>query len=193
MTLSGLFSPWKNEWWARHAGALQATYAEQEAALRATLEASQAALKIQEQDLADLLQRQEARKLELLQANEDLKTQLRCIEAKAAPSEVWASAFSLGFSKAWDMMVPLMQEGFGKTYERVFTEAVEQTLTGLEPTIQRRLVETQQGHLRPLNDLLAKRDAFRAKAAETLDSGTKAKYEHYVTAIDWALEATNGH
>ena len=177
---------WKARWWAAQEASLKAQFAPQMIQLEAALHSSAA-------DVADQLRRSTERKEELAKANEELKTQLRLLEAKASPSNVWAEAFALGFGKAWDMMLPLMREGVQKTYETVFTEAVEQTLTGLEGTIQKRLAEAGLTHLRPVNDLLAKREEFRSKAAVSMDAEAKAKYEHYVKAIEWALESTNGH
>ena len=188
------WSAWKARWWQERERRLLEAHSAQEGALQAQIEASQHRLAAQKDDLLALEQRQAERKEELAKANEELRTQLRLLEAKASPTNVWSEAFSLGVSKAWDMMLPLMRESAGKSYEVIFADAVEQTLQGLETTICRRLDLAEKAHLRPANELLAKREEFKAKAATTVDLVAKQKYEHYVSALDWVLhQGSNGH
>ena len=104
----------------------------------------------------------------------------------------WTAAFALGFSKAWELMLPLMKEGYRKAHETIFADAIDQAMANLEGVIAKRLETAEKAHLRPANTLLAKRDEFRKKAALSVDGEAKLKYEHYATALDWALEL-DGH
>lgn len=102
----------------------------------ADLEESEKKIRKNQQDIDDLLKRTDDKKLELEQKNEELRTQIRIIEAKASPSNVWTEAFSLGFSKAWDMMVPVLYDGFGKVKEHIADSAKIETLKGLQPVLR---------------------------------------------------------
>ena len=106
------------------------------------------------------------------------------------PANVWAEAFTLGFSKAWDMMAPLMTDGVRRMEETIRTQAIEETLARLAPS--HRIVEAENYVIRSRVDLLKKRDEFRQKQEEA-QGAEGEKYRHYVQALEWALQATNGH
>ena len=111
---------------------------------------------------------------------------------KSKPEEpgaaLWAHAFTLGFSKAWDLMVPLMREGMAKSYQTVLDEAAEQTLAGLEGVILQRLAEAQQYGLQPINAVLAKRDEFRKRRAIATSDEDRAKYDNFLSCLEWFLQ-----
>ena len=67
----------------------------------------------------------------LLRANEDLRTQLRLIEAKAKPDNVWIEAFSSGFSKAFDTMQHLQLKAMEHMESSIKTKAINETLERL--------------------------------------------------------------
>ena len=179
---------WRSEWWARRTAELTATYAAQEAALKEGLQARVDEAARQQQDVAYLERTQQERKVALAAANEDLHTQLRLLEAKAAPDHVWAEAFSLGFSKAWEMMAPLMTDGVRHMEEHIRTTAINETLANLATTHQ--LVDAKDIALRSTVELLKKREEFAAKA-QAAQGAAGEKYRHYLTALDWLL--SNGH
>ena len=145
-----LFDRWKEEWWARKQGDLVKTYREKTENLEKELgeflqtakddfskrlknlaKEHQVEIENKQKDIHEITRRLEEKKLELLRANEDLKNQIRTIEAKASPSNVWAEAFTAGFSKAWDMMLPIMSEGLEKTKKTIEDKAISQTLERL--------------------------------------------------------------
>ncbi len=45
--------------------------------------------------------------------------------------DAWLEGFSAGFSKAWDMMMPMMKEGFNRSIKAIHDQAVTDTLAGL--------------------------------------------------------------
>ena len=71
------------------------------------------------------------RKLELIKADNELKDQIRLLEAKASPSAVWCEAFSQGMSKAWDFLLPGMQENMEKLKKKIHDDAIADTLERL--------------------------------------------------------------
>jgi hypothetical protein len=87
-------------------------------------------------EVDELLKRVLDKKIEIENKNKDLLDQIRLIEAKASPDQVWASAFSLGFSKAWDMMLPILYDGFGKVKEEISNSAKIETLRNLQPVLR---------------------------------------------------------
>jgi hypothetical protein len=68
--------------------------------------------------------------------NHELAQQMRLLEAKASPDQVWLSAFQLGFSKAWGMMKPVMYEGFDKVKQEISDSAKMETLNGLQSVLR---------------------------------------------------------
>lgn len=79
-------------------------------------------------DLEEDYKRIERLREETERERHNLKEQLKLIEAKAHPSSVWCEAFSQGFSKAWDMMMPFMTEGLQKVRKQIEAEAIENVL-----------------------------------------------------------------
>ena len=51
-------------------------------------------------------------------------------------TQVWTSGFNAGFSKAWDMQKPLIEDGFNKIKEDLITNAKMETLKGLQPALR---------------------------------------------------------
>lgn len=189
----------KAEWWARREAALRAEFAAQETHLKAeqsqTLQelrqafaTAQETLQRDQRDLADLEQRLQDRKVEVARVHEELQQQLRLIEAKASPANIWIEAFSLGLSKYCDIILPLLKETLGKSYTQIQEEVTNQVLHGLEPVIRQRLETAQLIQLRPQNDLLAKRAEFERKRGVTTDPTERTKYENYLTALGWLLD-----
>lgn len=148
-----LIAQWKEEWWAKHESNLITEYAVKEASMKEDLadhlevdrqafsirlEESQQRLssitdknerlKARDIELEELEKRIAEKKIELSRKNEELLTQIRIIEGKNAPSGIWEVAFTAGFSKAWDMMIPLMMEGVYKSKKAIQDAAIEETI-----------------------------------------------------------------
>lgn len=68
------------------------------------------------------------RRIELANESDILREQLKILEAKSHPSSVWTEAFSMGFSKAWDMMIPIMTEGVHKLKKQIEDQAIDETI-----------------------------------------------------------------
>lgn len=88
-------------------------------------------------DLEENLKRVNDKKVELAKANKDLAQQIRLLEAKASPDQVWLSAFQMGFSKAWGMMKPVIYDGFDKVKQEISDNAKMETLNGLQSVLGR--------------------------------------------------------
>ena len=157
--------------------------------LRQSILEQEETLSRKKEDVESLQTRVSDRQAELARLNEDLKTQIRLIEAKAAPDTVWTSAFSLGFSKAWDMMLPLMNEGFANSRKVIEDKAISATLAGLEPHILRRLEEAGKLKLKSANELLAKKLELSNRIQLSKDKNEIKYLECYLTALDWILDA----
>ena len=78
----------------------------------------------------------EQKRIELERVREELKLQIRIMEAKSSPEQVWTSAFESGFSKAWAMMVPVITDGLDKQKEMIRNKAIEETRKRLEPFVK---------------------------------------------------------
>ena len=60
--------------------------------------------KQKQDDLAYEQKRVDESKVALARCNEDLRQQIKLIEAKASPDQVWVSAFTSGFNTAYGSM-----------------------------------------------------------------------------------------
>ena len=43
--------------------------------------------------------------------------------------DIWMAGFKSGFTKAWDMMMPLMMDGVSKSKKLIEDKAINETLT----------------------------------------------------------------
>ena len=103
-------------------------------------------------------------------------------------STSWQEGFQAGFQQACQKL-PMLHE---ELQQAIRTQAIEETLARLEPVIVQRLTEVAQARPQPLNALLQKRDQFLSKGLSATDPLEKAKYQHYLEALDWMLHASNG-
>ena len=86
--------------------------------------------------------------LKHLQAeNEAMRDQIRLMKTRHFPDIVWVEAFSLGFSKAWDMMMPLMEQGMKEAQVKVRDTAIQETVSNLETLIRNRAQDICNGNL----------------------------------------------
>ena len=142
---SKLISVWKAEWLQKNVKSL---LSEHQTELSSLLESQASDLKALEdkhilnvariqEDLDFQEQRLSDRRLELLKASDDLKTQIRLLEAKASPDQVWASAFSTGFSKALEMLPELSSE----TKKRLTDSIRDDILDNLSSLVDKRARE----------------------------------------------------
>ena len=82
----------------------------------------------QEKELDEISKRLEVRRQELNELNEDLKRQIVITEKRTSPSSVWTDAFTSGFNKAWEMMMPLMMDGVLKSKKFIEDQAIQETI-----------------------------------------------------------------
>ena len=144
-------------------------------------------------DLDDLEKRVLDRKKELEKANDELKTQIRLIEAKASPDSVWIQSFSHGFSKAWDMMIPIMTEGIEKVKENIRTEEIDKSLIRVNPIVEDRLKALRNYKAIESLKLEEKKKEFFDKMNDVQKKEEKEKYKNYISVIDWLLGQRNGN
>lgn len=140
-----MFKKWKEEWFLRNQKSLETefqsrfenitstfdkTMKEHEQKYQIAYEEAKKKYQLiihQQDDINELSKRLEERKLALNHENEELKIQLKIIEAKSSPSNVWVEAFTAGFNKAWDMIL-LQNEGFEKVKKLIEDKAISETL-----------------------------------------------------------------
>lgn len=120
-------------------------------------------------------------RLSRIQTNLDIKVQIH--------NEIWTTAFSNGFSKAWDMMVPLMTEGIEKAKQKVREEAIERTMKGLEGEIQKRLAREFPTNFRKVSEIEVKKKDLEARLGEAKTAIDKARLKCYMEALDWVRNA----
>ena len=134
--INKLINKWKQEWYLRHSADLarefEAKLKENETLFLKEIECQKAIheekIKILKEEEAHRERLVSDRISELKSVDNDLKNQIKILEAKAHPSEVWAQAFSMGVSKTWDMLLPTMTENIEKLRESLFQRATEEAL-----------------------------------------------------------------
>lgn len=92
-------------------------------------------LELSQFDVDELTKRVDDKKIELMKGNKDLADQIRVLEAKSSPDQIWSGAFNSGFSKAWDMMIPVIYDGFNKVKQEISDNAKMETLNGLQSVL----------------------------------------------------------
>lgn len=75
----------------------------------------------------------------------EVSRQLAGLDAKTCLDTVWTAAFSAGFAKAWDMMIPFMTEGVQRVKKGLEDAAIETTIKNLDPFILKKAKELH-GH-----------------------------------------------
>lgn len=133
------------------------------------------------------------RKQELERVSNELRDQIRLLEAKASPSSVWGEAFSSGFSKAWDMMLPVMQSGNAKLIEYTKEQTIDQALSGLDGIVRKRIQQAESVTLKLPHEILAKRREFEQKLLQAKTDERRAQLNHYLEMFDWLTEVSNGN
>ena len=107
-------------------------------------------------------------------------------KVKALQNDVaWLDGFSLGFSKAWDMMVPLMTDGVTKMKDSIKSSAIDDCLENLESTIKKRIESANQTDILPVNEILAKKKVFENKLSQVKTEDDRKKYTNYLEIIHW--------
>ena len=148
-------------------------------------------LDFKRRDVEDLEKRLHDKKSDLEKANEEIRNQIRLIEAKASPSSVWVESFSHGFSKAWDMMMPIVNEGSEKLKNSIYRKATDETIGNLESVIETRIETLKLTQLKPANDLVKKRSEFSLKLKSSKTDFEKIKYAAYIDLLNWCLNGNN--
>lgn len=144
-------------------------------------------------DIDDLQERVDDKKVELAKVNDELKIQIRLIEAKASPDAIWTSAFSQGFSKAWDTISPMMKSGIEKAKEKIRVQEIEESIPRIDSVVEQRLKEIGSYDLIQSHMLESKRRECENKLSQTKDLSEKIRLESYIKIIDWVLGSRNGN
>lgn len=144
-----LHEKWKAKWWLKEASNIAGQYESERKSLEKQLseglktmesewahrkELLQKRLSLEEESVSYRIKNLADRELELIKADNDLKIQIRTIEAKASLSSVWAEAFSMGVSKTWDMLLPIMSENVDKLKSKMKEDAIHEAIGRLHAT-----------------------------------------------------------
>ena len=194
----------KAQWLASQEAKLQAEFAPRLKAVEESLSMQEQTLEAKRQDVAsqqhllevklrdveDAKRRLADRQVELAQTSEETRTQIRLLEAKASPDNVWVEAFSRGYEKAWETMWPFFESNLTRVKEVIRRVAIDETLTNLQGEVEKRATVLGQVAVQDKVALLAKQTEFRTRRASAKVPAEREKYDHYLTALDWML---NGH
>ena len=82
-----------------------------------------------------------------------------------------------------------MRQGLPALAQRVRDQAIEEALTRLEPAIIQRAEGLGGVRVRETIELMKKQEEFSVKRQAAKDVQEQVKYDHYLTALGWMLNA----
>src|SRR3990167_10421915 len=85
-------------------------------------------LRRQELELNELMSSIKERSAELQRLDKEVSNQVRAIDKKTLPSNIWVEAFSEGWNKAWDCMWPLQSDAIIKMKRYIEEQAIQSVL-----------------------------------------------------------------
>lgn len=193
-----MFKKWKEEWLKSQEETLKKEFEARLSSIKEQYEMQirrwESIYKQKQDDLAYESKRVEDSKLALAKCNEDLRLQIKLIEAKASPDQVWVSSFTSGFNTAYSSMSAFLQKDVEVKRDIIRETAYNEAIGHLEPTIQKRFEDANLSELKPISDILAKKEDFEAKVSTTKEgSSDRVKYESYVKALEWVLSHVDGN
>ena len=92
----------------------------------------------------------------------------------------YVQSFNDGYALAMGHGLPALQT-------RLMDQAIEASLSRLEPLVASRVKVAEALNPRGLAEVTQKREEFRAKLASAKTEPEKQKYSHYLDALEWAL------
>lgn len=144
-----------------------------------------AIIDVKREELKELSRRVDEKKLELQQKNDLLLDQIKTLEAKASPSNVWANAFSEGFSKAWDMMVPIMADGVKRVEHSIRDSEREKAVKNINRIVEDRVA---QGKPKDITERINKKiKSIEDIAKKSRDPRDIERARYYVESLKWVL------
>lgn len=210
MTLLTLFSQFKNKWWAKREASLKEEFAQKEEALLRDLvhkehevmeevESRRAVLERERESLMKLAKENEHyeklvedRRVDLERSHAELKEQIRITEAKARPDTIWTSAFSSGFNAAWNMMMPLMSEGFNRMKDKVRNDAIEGSIRNFNDTVEsavsKRMSKAEESSLRSIGEINVKLRDLEERLKIATEPEERLQLKNYINALNWIID-----
>jgi hypothetical protein len=129
-------------------------------------------------------------KTQFEKTNNELKAQIRLLEAKASPSNVWCEAFSSGFSKAFDLMQDIIKKGTQGIEDYFKEEAHIEALNNVGKIAEERINKIRDINLKQKFEIINKQEEFKKKmekAAELGDKTAESRFKNYLTILDWMV------
>lgn len=135
---SKLKEQWKKEWIEKNRLALEHELSERKVDFMKLTEQVEhennklkKALEIKNVELNLMIKTVDERIAEVRKKDSELHQQIKLIEAKASPDRVWCEAFSLGFSKAWDMIEQVQMDGLLRARKVIEDKAINRAISGV--------------------------------------------------------------
>jgi hypothetical protein len=192
-----MFKQWKEAWLKSQEETLKKEFAARLSSIKEQYEIQirhmESLYKQKQDDVAYESKRVEDSKLALAKCNGDLRQQIKLIEAKASPDQVWVSAFTSGFNTAYQSMSAFLQKDVEVKRDLIRESAFNEAIGHLEPTIHKRLEDAGKVELRPVSDILAKKEDFEARVSTAKTELERTKYQSYVKAFEWVLNHVDGN
>lgn len=133
-------------------------------------------------------------KVKFEKANNDLKEQIKLLEAKASPTEVWSYAFGTGFGKAFDLMQEIIKKATFNLENYYKETAYTEALGNIGKIADEKISKIDKMGLRTKNELITKKASIQKlldDAIKNKDTASIEKYTHYLEALEWAVDDGN--
>ena len=120
----------------------------------------------------------------------ELRQQIKLLEAKASPDQVWVSAFTAGVSKAWDLMSDTYILSNEETIRNIVKNAENKLMGSVNEIVKKRIEGLDDKQLRDKQSMIEKIKEFEAKKLEAERLGRKddiGKYMTYLNLLNWVV------
>lgn len=99
--------------------------------------------------------------------------------------QVWMDGFSQGFSKAWDMMMPIMLNGIEKVKDQIRNKAFDDAVKNVEPALLKKIEELGRIELKASNEIEKKMNELNQRYMEAKNQDERYQITNYIEAIKW--------
>ena len=124
----------------------------------------------------------------------ELSHKIADLERKVKPEIIWVNAFSLGFSKAWDFIEPIFNEGIKKSEELIKRKVIDDYFPQLDSLVNERVFKAGNGKSSIVREVKGKIEEFMRLKVSSSSDIEKKECDNYIEALNWVVnEALNGN
>ena len=90
-------------------------------------------------------------------------------------------------------MLPIMMDGIQKVKDEIRNQEIDNSMPRLNSMVNERITQLGKYELKPVEELIAKKNEFIMRKAKATDLIEKQKYDNFIKTLDWMLVSRNGN